>query len=164
MTTNEMDLAAELFKVDNNQPDYYRALARAAAELLGVELPPLPKLLPTRPGSVIIATEVRGMEGEWRMILDHNGGWYSAELISGRRYHLRESVTAWTEARVLPAGEKISPRDVRKGDRVRLVLDGGDEVTITVTGADGLWVASRRHAYIQSTIRAAYLLSRGGCQ
>ena len=58
--------------------------------------------LPTEPGSVIIATEVRGVRGEWRMLLDDDGEWSGPEPIGGWGHHNPDRITAWIEAVVLP--------------------------------------------------------------
>ena len=41
--------------------------ARTILEAAGVKVQPEKPALPTEPGSVIIATEVRGVKGEWRI-------------------------------------------------------------------------------------------------
>ena len=71
-------------------------------EAAGVEVQPEKPALPTEPGSVIIATEVRGETGKWKMILDDQGEWVSPEAIGGWRWHRPKHITAWTEARILP--------------------------------------------------------------
>lgn len=77
--------------------------ARTILEAAGVTVQPEKPALPTEPGSVIIATEVRGVTGKWRMILDDQGEWVSPEAIGGWRWHRPKHITAWTEARVVPA-------------------------------------------------------------
>lgn len=57
-------------------------------------------------------------------------------------------------------GEPIDVADVRDGDRVRLVLDNGDEVTFTVRAVSVTYLCSRKNAYNLSSIRSAYLLHR----
>ena len=79
------------------------AQARALMEYAGVKVQAEPKPLPTEPGSVIIATEVRGVKGEWRMFLYEAEVWVSPVRIDGNWWHEPERITAWTEAVVLPA-------------------------------------------------------------
>lgn len=59
--------------------------------------------LPTAPGSVIIATEVRGEKGEWCMAVDHDGEWSSIDggAIDGSYYHGSNHITAWKPAKVV---------------------------------------------------------------
>lgn len=57
-------------------------------------------------------------------------------------------------------GELIDPDDVRAGDRVRVVLDNGDEATVTVKRVDKSWFESHYDAYARHFIRAVYLLHR----
>ena len=136
--------------------------ARTILEAAGVKVEPEKPALPTEPGDVIIATEVRGETGKWEMVLDDIGEWYASPKIKGRRWHHPDEITAWTEAVVVPAGKKIDPDDVRVGDRVRLELDNGDEVTITVIRVDKSWVVAHYDAYTRSLIRTVYLLDREG--
>ena len=199
--------------------------ARIILEAAGVIVQPEKPALPTDPESVIIATEVRGVKGEWRLFLDQDGEWYSAERVEGHHwYHQPEHITAWTEAVVLPGteleavraaqdtleelakmgvaesdqgsvlemaarlavhgidsdevdrmvkqhystaqyaapaeGELIDPDDVREGDRVRVVLDNGDEATFTVRNVTVRYLHSRDYGYSLDSIRAIHLLDR----
>lgn len=154
-TRTALTEAAKTAGVTTNQ-------ARTILEAAGVKVEPEKPALPTDPESVIIATEVRGVTGKWRMVLGSDGDWTSADPISERHWHRPEHITAWTEAVVVPAGKKIDPDDVREGDRVRVVMDNGDEVTFTVTavGMDELW--SHFNAYEVATIRTIHLLDREG--
>ena len=143
--------------------------ARAILEAAGVKVEREKPALPTEPGDVIIATEVRGVKYDgpgngWRMFLDIDGDWLSAVGINGRGrvWHAPKHITAWTEAVVVPAGKPIDPDDVRVGDRVRLVLDSGDEVTITAIRVNKTWVESRYGVYARHMVRAVYLLGREG--
>lgn len=189
------------------------AQARALMEYAGVKVQPEPKPLPTEPGSVITATEVRGVKGEWQMILRDDGDWLSAKSIGGYYWHYPEDITDWTEARVVPVtaapvkltedqvgeqwgkesapqlawsvlgsrnrervtatvnaflaqyaapaeGEPIDLGDVREGDRVRLVLVNGDEVTFTVEGVWSDSIDSPLYSFHPNNIRAVYLLHR----
>ena len=64
-----------------------------------------------------------------------------------------------TNSVTVPAGRQIDPKgDVRKGDRVRLVLVNGDEATFTVDCATEHWIDSYHNAYLRETIHAIYLL------
>ena len=76
--------------------------ARTILEAAGVTVQPEKPALPTEPGSVIIATEVRGVKGRWRMFLDQDGEWYASPKIEGRRWHRPGHITAWIETVVLP--------------------------------------------------------------
>ena len=136
--------------------------ARTILEAAGVKVEPEKPALPTDPESVIIATEVRGVTGKWRMFLDSDLDWVSPEKIDGHYWHRPECITAWTEAIMAPAGKKIDPDDVREGDRVRLVLDNGDEVTLTVIRVNESWIEARHTIHPRHTIRAVYLLDREG--
>lgn len=127
---------------------------------LNVPMQAEPKPLPTEPGSVIIATEVRGVTGKWRMLLDDDGEWSGPESIGGWGHHCPDRITAWIEAVVLPAGKKIDPDDVREGDLVRLELDSGDEATFTVTGAGRDFLISKYNVFPITNIRTIHLLHR----
>ena len=108
MTITEKNLAEKLAGIYGDINDYdWATVARTAAELLGVKLAPEPKPLPTEPGSVIIATEVRWVEGEWVLVLDGDGYWFSVELIRGRQWHYHDRITKWTEARVVPVTDAL---------------------------------------------------------
>ena len=76
--------------------------ARTILEAAGMNVQPEKPALPTEPGSVIIATEVRGVRGEWRMLLDDDGEWSGPEPIGGWGHHNPDRITAWIEAVVLP--------------------------------------------------------------
>ena len=134
--------------------------ARTILEAAGVKVETEKPTLPTEPGSVIIATEVRGVTGKWRMFLGPGGHWFSAGPIGACYHHSPNHITAWTEAVVVPAGEKIDPDDVRAGDRVRVERKSGDEAMFTVTRVDKTWIWSRRNIYLKRDITAAYLLHR----
>ena len=136
------------------------AQARALMEYAGVKVQPEMPALPTEPGDVIIATKVRGETGKWEMVLDDIGEWYASPKIEGRRWHHPDEITAWTEAMVVPAGKKIDPDDVREGDRVRVVLNNGDEATITVTRVAPDFLTSERYVFYACNIRAIHLLDR----
>ena len=78
---------------------------------------------------------------------------------------LRGSITATVNAALAQhaapvEGEPIDPDDVREGDRVRLVLDGGDEATCTVASADSFRFDSRHNIYTRHAIRTIHLLHR----
>ncbi|GAA2546046.1 hypothetical protein HD598_002119 [Neomicrococcus aestuarii] len=60
---------------------------------------PTPKL-PTEPGSVIIATKVRGVEGKWRMMLAMYEVWLSPERINDTQWHTDDNIQEWTLAEV----------------------------------------------------------------
>ena len=79
------------------------ALTQAAEVTVQPEKPDLP----TEPGSVIIATELRGVEGRWQMMLDDDGDWSSGERVSGHRWHRPNHITAWTKARVVPVTDAL---------------------------------------------------------
>ena len=141
--------------------------ARTILEAAGVKVQPEKPALPTEPGDAIIATEVRGVKYDgpgsgWKMFLVDDGGWISAEPISGYHWHKPHRITAWTEAVVVPAGEKIDPADVRVGDRVRVKLDSGDEATFTVTGVAPDFFTSEYNVFYARNIRAVHLLDREG--
>lgn len=136
--------------------------ARTILEAAGVKVEREKPALPTEPGDAIIATEVRGVKGQWRMFLDSDLDWVSPEKIDGHYWHRPECIAAWIEAVVVPAGKQIDPDDVREGDRVRLVLDNGDEATITVAYVDRHWFKSCYNAYTRRFIRAIHLLDREG--
>ena len=77
----------------------------------------------------------------------------------------RELVTKFANAVLAqyaaPAeGEPIDVADVREGDRVRLVLDNGDEATFTVRVVSASYLCSRGSAYNLDTIRTIHLLHR----
>lgn len=57
-------------------------------------------------------------------------------------------------------GKQIDSNDVRAGDRVHLVLDNGDEVTITVIEVSKDWLVAGPNAYFRHFIRSAYLIHR----
>lgn len=76
--------------------------ARTILEAAGVKVEPEKPALPTDPESVITATEVRGVTGKWRMMLDDQGEWVSPEAIGGWRWHEPHHITAWTDTVVLP--------------------------------------------------------------
>lgn len=138
------------------------AQARTILEAAGVTVEPEKPALPTDPESVIIATEVRGVTGKWRMLLGDDGDWSSPESIGGYHWHKPHRITVWTEAVVVPAGKKIDSDDVEVGDRVRVELDGGDEVTMTVTVVGRSLLASRCGTYLKLDIHAIHLLHREG--
>jgi len=58
---------------------------------------PAPKL-PTEPGLMIEAYEVRGIAGKWPLRLGHSGYWRSFEKVRGSLVHLPEDITAWKPA------------------------------------------------------------------
>lgn len=115
----EKGLAEKLAGIYGDINDYdWAAVARKAAEELGVDLAPEPTPLPTEPGSIIIATEVRGVRAEWRMMLDRDGEWFSPEMICGEWHHQPEDITKWTKARVLPSA--TGPVELTEGQVVEL--------------------------------------------
>ena len=59
-------------------------------------------------------------------------------------------------------GEPIDVDDVREGDRVRVVLNNGDEATITVTRVAPDFLTSERYVFYACNIRAIHLLDREG--
>ena len=216
------------------------AQARTILEAAGVTVQPEKPALPTEPGSVVIATELRGVEGRWQMMLDDDGDWSSGERVRGHRWHRPNHITAWIETVVLPvtaapvtltedqvgefhevarlknpagagvipfsrlseavreihtatvnaalaqyaapvegepiadaakliasaakpiasAAKPIDPADVREGDRVRVVMDSGDEATVTVTSVSTISLGSRLYGLLIDDIRAVYLLHR----
>ena len=79
------------------------ALTQAAEVTVQPEKPDLP----TEPGSVIIATELRGVEGRWQMMLDDDGDWSSGERVSGHRWHRPNHITACTKARIVPVTDAL---------------------------------------------------------
>ena len=131
-------------------------------EAAGVKVEPEKPALPTEPGSDIIATEVRGVTGKWRMFLDSDLDWVSPEKIDGHYWHRPECITVWTETVVVPAGEKIDPNDVREGDLVRVKLKNGDEATFTVRSVGARCLRSWENIYEVSGIRTIHLLDREG--
>ena len=156
--------------------------ARTILEAAGVTVQPA---LPTDPESVIIATEVRGVTGKWRMILAPDGDWFSPAKINGAWWHQPEHITAWIETVVLPVtaapvtltedqvgaqhaapaeGEPIDLGDVREGDRVRVVLKDGDAATFTFTvrTVSTYHLCSSENAYSRDNIRSVRLLHREG--
>ena len=56
--------------------------------------------LPTEAGAIIIATEVRGVKGEWVAVLDEEGDWYGPNF-DDYHFHKPEHITAWKPARVV---------------------------------------------------------------
>ena len=78
---------------------------------------------------------------------------------------LRMSVTRTVNAALAqyaaPAeGEPIDVKDVREGDRVRLVSKHGDEVTLTVRTVTGSYICSAKNLYDISNFRSIHLLHR----
>jgi hypothetical protein len=59
-------------------------------------------VLPTEPGSVIIATKVRDLTGEWAMALVGKN-WYSAGRVCGLYAHTPERIQEWIPAKIVPA-------------------------------------------------------------
>lgn len=69
-----------------------------------------------------------------------------------------QNVTS-TNSVTVPAGRQIDPKgDVRVGDRVRLVLENGDEAIITVARVDMNWIDSHSNMYLREAVHAIYLL------
>ena len=189
--------------------------ARTILEAAGVKVEREKPALPTEPGDVIIATEVRGVKGRWRMFLDQDGEWYASPKIEGRRWHRPGHITAWIETVVLPVtaapvaltedqvgkewskesalpgewsvlgsrlreritatvntflsqyaapaeGEPIDVADVREGDRVRVELRNGDEVTFTVKRVAPDFLTSEHNVFYVCNIRTIHLLDREG--
>ena len=196
--------------------------ARTILEAAGVKVEPEKPALPAELGSVIIATEVRGVTGKWVLALDGEGDWLSTEQISVYHWHAPKHITAWTEARVIPvatapvtltedqvgevwdkgatgadtslwleypvahreeftrlandilaqyvapaegepiagAVKPIDVADVREGDLVRMVLNNGDEVTITVKSVEPTFIESGYNYFSPNIIRAVHLLHR----
>lgn len=60
--------------------------------------------LPTEPGSVIIATEVRGVKGRWELYLRSERNWIAVDGIDGYRYHDPKHITEWEPAKIVPVG------------------------------------------------------------
>lgn len=77
--------------------------ARHILDLAGVTVQPKKPVLPVEPGSVIIATEVRGERGEWRMFRTP-GYWVSQDAIADWWEHYPEDITEWDNALVLRIG------------------------------------------------------------
>lgn len=63
------------------------------------------KALPTKTGSVIIATRIRGENGRWPLFLDNDGDWVSAEEIDGTTWHDPEVIGLWVPAEVVEVSE-----------------------------------------------------------
>ncbi len=124
--------------------------ARTILEAAGVKVQPEKPALPTEPGSVIIATEVRGETGRWPAFLEPDGTWATSERVGGRVWHRPERITAWTRARVAPAA--TTP--------VTLTEDQVGEVWDAVTASDpeaSLWVdyPSSHRARFKAVMNAA---------
>ena len=213
MTITEKNFARKLAEAFDGRD--WKPVVDIIKEVTGHEFAPEPKPLPTEPGSVIIATEVRGVKGKWRAFLAPGGVWFSPAKINGTWWHDADHITAWTEVVVVPVAaapvtltedqvgevwdkgatgadtslwleypvahreeftrlandilaqhaapaedEPIDPDDVLEGDLVRLEMDNGDEVTITVTRVGKSWVESRYGMHNRRFIRAVYLLHR----
>lgn len=60
--------------------------------------------LPTEPGSIIIATEVRGVKGRWELYLRSERNWIAVDGIDGYRYHDPKHITEWEPAKIVPVG------------------------------------------------------------
>ena len=90
--------------------------ARTILEAAGVTMEREKPALPTEPGSVIIATEACGMTGKWRMIRDDEGDWFSPVKINGNHWLRPERITAWTEARVIPATAPVTLTEDQVGE------------------------------------------------
>lgn len=60
--------------------------------------------LPTELGSVIIATEVRGVKGRWELYLLSERNWIAVDRIDGYRYHDPKRITEWELAKIVPIG------------------------------------------------------------
>lgn len=60
--------------------------------------------LPTELGSVIIATEVRGVKGRWELYRYIDDVWLSARTIERRDSHFPEHITEWELAKIVPVG------------------------------------------------------------
>ena len=61
---------------------------------------------------------------------------------------------------IASAAKPIDVADVRKGDRVRVELEGGDEATFTVRTAAPHELDSRANTYYHPAIRSVHLLHR----
>jgi hypothetical protein len=62
---------------------------------------PVPKL-PTEPGSVIIATKVRGAVGEWVALYDAGGAYWTTQGVAGgNTVHQAEQITEWRPAMIV---------------------------------------------------------------
>ena len=121
--------------------------ARTILEAAGVKVEPEKPALPTKPGSVIIATEVRGVTGKWVLVLDDIGEWYASPKIEGRRWHRPGHITAWIETVVLPvAAAPVTLTEDQVGEL------WGEESTPL-----GAWSAlvSRNRERITATVNAA---------
>lgn len=58
--------------------------------------------LPTEPGSVIIATKVRGAVGEWVALYDAGGAYWTTQGVAGgATVHVAELITEWRPAKVV---------------------------------------------------------------
>ena len=121
--------------------------ARTILEAAGVTVQPEPKPLPTEPGSVIIATEVRGKKGRWTVHLGGFGSWGITEEIGGYSWHDPVHITAWTEARVVPVS--TTP--------VTLTEDQVGEVWSKESGLLVEWsvLGSRNQEAVTATVNAA---------
>lgn len=62
---------------------------------------PAPQL-PTEPGSVIIATKVRGAVGEWVALYDAGGNYWTTQGVAGgATVHVADQITEWRPAKVV---------------------------------------------------------------
>ena len=97
-----------------------------------------------------------------RIIVDEKGGWWHLSLEEAGMWWMDDE-NRWgrlTPARVVPEGEPIDLDDVREGDRVRMELIGGDEVTFTVTETTPLALWSKHNDFPLDIIRTVHLLHR----
>lgn len=58
--------------------------------------------LPVEIGSVVIATEVRGVKGRWELFLGINEYWICVDAIDGFNYHKPRHITEWQSAHIVP--------------------------------------------------------------
>lgn len=67
---------------------------------------PTPQL-PTKAPAFILATEVRGVKGEWQMMLRRDGFWFSHEFAGGTMLHQQKHITAWKLADFVVREEEL---------------------------------------------------------
>ncbi|MEU3847175.1 hypothetical protein AB0E44_09280 [Micrococcus terreus] len=158
MTITEKNLAEKLSEAFDGLE--WQPVIDIIKEVTGHEFAPESKPLPTEPGSVIIATEVRGVKGEWRLLLNEDRDWWSPARINGRMLHNSKQITKWTPVDLVPEGELIDPEEVQAGDRVRVELNNGDEATVTVTSFWDNAILANYNGFSIITIRTVHLLHR----
>ena len=121
-----------------------------------------PALTPARvvPVTAAPVTLTEGQVGEeWDKVSVPMVAW--RVLGSRNRERITATVNAALAQHAAPAeGEPIDPNDVRAGDRVRVVLEGGDEGTFTVTHIGESRLGSRQSVCLKRYIRSVRLLHR----